>query len=513
MPKSATSHLKGLAKSRRVALSPTDRQATLMMEHAGWARVAANWARGRFQLAWFGRTDERNAGEWYAHVDVNPDGGQWMSDMDLRKDFNAIKSDLFEWSCPLSQYVSKNAIAHMGRGLDSWGEYCKERKRGKPRRKVGFPPLRKRRRKIAFTPSNGRNSIQVEGPNVRLPKIGWVRMREELRFEGDIMGVTVSRKGGRWFASFTVDTCLPAPAARPGPDTGIDMGVSTLATLWDGEEVEEIATPQALAPALKSLRRLDKAIARSIHTHGKHNPSQRRDVLYAKRNRLHFDIANLRADHHHKATTQIAKRGGTVKVETLNVDGMKKNRRLARALSDAGMAEFVRQLEYKCHWYGTEFRRVDRWYPSSKTCSHCGAVKQSLLLSERTYRCNLCGFECDRDENAARNIQAYTGHKEPARTLNALPGPARPVGRVAERHAQGRGSVYRTTHLQYRQVVADRYRFWRPDQGHAAGTEGTGHPSRVSADLQPRAEHQRTGLQTGPSIRPCPAAPAPPPVS
>ncbi|MXZ41929.1 MAG: IS200/IS605 family element transposase accessory protein TnpB, partial [Caldilineaceae bacterium SB0666_bin_21] len=250
---------------------------------------------------------------------------------------------------------------------------------------------------------------------------------EELRFEGDIMGVTVSRKGSRWFASFTVDTYEPAPDPKPGPDIGIDMGVKTLATVWDGEELEEIANPKALTAALKSLRRLDKAIARSLHTHGRHNPSNRRDGLYAQRNRLRFDIANLRADHHHKATTQIAKRGGTVKVETLNVDGMKRNRRLARAIGDAGMGEFVRQLEYKCGWYGTAFEKVDRWYPSSKTCSRCGAVKQSLL-SERTYRCNLCGFECDRDENAARNLQAYTGHKEPARTLNALPLPARSAG-------------------------------------------------------------------------------------
>ncbi len=117
-----------------------------------------------------------------------------------------------------------------------------------------------------------------------------------------------------------------------------------------------------------------------------------------------------------------------MKVETLNVAGMKRNRRLARAISDAGMSEFVRQLEYKCGWYGTAFEKVDRWYPSSKTCSACGAVKQSLLLSERTYRCNLCGFECDRDENAARNIQAYTGHSEPARHLNEFPGPARSAG-------------------------------------------------------------------------------------
>ena len=96
-----------------------------------------------------------------------------------------------------------------------------------------------------------------------------------------------------------------------------------------------------------------------------------------------------------------------MKVETLNIAGMQRNRRLGRALSDAGLGEFVRQLEYKCAWYGTEFQLIDRWYPSSKTCSACGAVKQSLLLSERTYRCLQCGFECDRDENAARNLQAF----------------------------------------------------------------------------------------------------------
>ena len=395
---------------------------------AGWARVAANWARGRFRLAWFGRTDEMHADDWHAHVAGNPEGGEWLSDMNLRKEFNAVKRDLFGWSGDLSQHVAKNTIIHMGRGLDSWGGYCKAGKHGQPHRKTGFPPFRKRHRKIAFTPSNGRNSIQVDGPNVRLPTIGWVRMREELRFEGDILSVTVSRKGGRWFASFTVDTCRPAPDLRPGPDIGIDMGVKTLATLWDGEEETKIANPKALADALKSLRRLDKAIARSIHTHGRHNRSHRRDELYARRSRLYADIANPGAHHHHEATTQIAKRGGTVKVETLNVEGMKKNRRLARAIGDAGMGKFVRQLEYKCAWYGTGFKKVDRRYPSSKPCSACGAVKQSLLLSERTCRCNICGLARDRDGNAARNLQAYTGHQEPARHLHALPGPARSVG-------------------------------------------------------------------------------------
>ena len=210
----------------------------------------------------------------------------------------------------------------------------------------------------------------------------------------------------------------PAPDPRPGPTVGVDMGVKTLATVSDGSdnEPDTYANPAALQSELKSIRRLDKAIARSRNTHGKENPSKRRDRKYAKRRRAHANAAHMRNDHHHQATTQITKRGGTVKVETLHVAGMKCNRRLARAISDAGLSEFVRQLEYKCAWHGAEFERIDRWYPSSKTCSRCGAVKQSLLLSERIYRCNLCGFECDRDENAARNIQAYT----PARSAGAM---------------------------------------------------------------------------------------------
>ena len=419
--------LTGLCKTHRIALDPTDRQASLMMQHAGWDRVAANWARGRFQLAWFGHTDEINADSWYDHVDSNPDGGEWLSDQDLRKDFNAVKGDLFGWSGDLSQNVSKNAIIHMGKGLAVWGEYCKARKHGRPHRKVGFPPVRKRYRGLSFTVSNGRNSIRAEGRHVRLPGIGWVPMREELRFDGDIMGVTVSQTAGRWFVSFQVDTGIPAPDPKPGPDIGIDMGVKTLATLWDGEARTRIENPESLTRALADMRTTQKAIARSVKVNGKPCTNRRRR-LYGKLARQHAQVARLRLDHHHKATTQIAKRGGCVTVETLNVSGMKRNRRLARSISDAGMGEFVRQLEYKCEWYGTAFVRADRWYPSSKTCSACGAVKQSLLLSERLYRCNLCGFACDRDENAARNLQAYSGHTEPARSLNELPRPARSAG-------------------------------------------------------------------------------------
>ena len=124
-----------------------------------------------------------------------------------------------------------------------------------------------------------------------------------------------------------------------GETVGIDMGLTVLATPSDGDP---IANPKALAAALAELRSLDRAIARSRNKHGKKRPSKRRDHLYELRNRQHVRVRHLRRDHHHKATCAIAKTGAVVKVETLNVGGMAKNKRLARSISDAGMAEFVR---------------------------------------------------------------------------------------------------------------------------------------------------------------------------
>ncbi|MDE0672612.1 MAG: RNA-guided endonuclease TnpB family protein [Caldilineaceae bacterium] len=379
-----------LIKGHRIALDPTNGQDSLFRQHCGYARVAANWALDTFRDAWF-----TNAGE----------PNEWLTDIDLRKRFNAVKKGLYPWSASLCQRVGKNAIIHMGKSLQVWGDTCRQRKAGWVTRRVGFPQHHKKGRHMAFTFTNGRNTVRVDGKQVYIPAIGWVRMREELRFAGDILSATVKLIADRWFISFQVDTGGSRPALRPGPTVGIDMGIQTLATLSDETEIEN---PRALEVALRDLRATDKAIARSITAHGIHNHSRRREALFAKRRRQYARVSRIRSDHHHQATTAIAKRGGTVKVETLNIDGMKRNRRLGRAIGDAGMGEFVRQLEYKCAWYGTEFVKVDRWFPSSKTCSECGAVKQSLLLSERTYHCVACGFECDRDLNAARNIQAYT---------------------------------------------------------------------------------------------------------
>ena len=146
-----------------------------------------------------------------------------------------------------------------------------------------------------------------------------------------------------------------------------------------------------------------------------------------KRRRLHARVVNVRNDSHHKATTAIAKSAGRVVVETLNVAGMMRNRRLARAISDAGMSGFLVKLEYKCRWYGAEFVKADRWFASSKLCAHCGWKNEDLTLSDREWWCGGCGILNDRDANAAENLAIWPGLSFPVSGRGDRVRPAMPA--------------------------------------------------------------------------------------
>ena len=189
----------------------------------------------------------------------------------------------------------------------------------------------------------------------------------------------------------------------------------------------KVENPRALKGALRRLRQVDKAIARSRTAHGKSNHSNRRERLHARRRKVHARIVNVRSDGHHKATTAIAKSAGRVVVETLNVSGMLRNRRLAGAIADAGMAGFLTKLEYKCAWYGAEFLKADRWFPSSKLCAHCGWHKGDLRLSERQWRCGSCGVLNERDANAALNLESWPGLSFPVSGRGDRVSPAMPA--------------------------------------------------------------------------------------
>ena len=394
-----------MLKSHRIALRPTREQEARFAQHAGYARFAYNWALGEFK----------------AGLDV----GEWLSERTLRPRWNVVKSMTAPWGSELSQNAAKYAIIDFGQAAESWGKYRRKMKLGqRAGRRVGFPRYKRRRHEQGFRTDNGPGTVKVAGHVVILPKMGPVAMVEQLRFAGSIRELTVNRTAGTWFACFCIEDGQEPPPVKDGPTVGVDVGVGTLAACSDGTTVDN---PKALSSALSQLRRVDKAIARSRNVHGKSNHSNRRERLHARRRRLHARVVNVRNDNHHKATTAIAKSAGRVVVETLNMSGMMLNRRLARAIADAGMSGFLARLEYKCLWYGAEYVKADRWFASSKLCSRCGWKNDNLRLSERAWRCGGCGALNDRDANAARNLERWPGLSFPVSGRGDRVRPAMPA--------------------------------------------------------------------------------------
>ncbi|MBA8826505.1 IS605 OrfB family transposase [Saccharopolyspora lacisalsi] len=247
---------------------------------------------------------------------------------------------------------------------------------------------------------------------MRLPRIGVVRTHESTRKlarhvergTARIRSATVSFRRGRWQVSFSVEITKadPAPATRGGT-VGVDLGVKSLAVLSTGEV---IANPKHLEAAQRELRRLQRRAARQQGPDPRtgRKASNRWRKAQARIAQLHTAIANARTDGLHQLSTRLVDEFDTIVLEDLHVAGMVRNRQLARAVSGVGMGELRRQVTYKAAWSDRELIVADRWYPSSKTCSDCHAVKATLRLSARVFTCEHCGHSADRDLNAARNL-------------------------------------------------------------------------------------------------------------
>jgi putative transposase len=271
-------------------------------------------------------------------------------------------------------------------------------------------------------PKNGRASIRVGDGHPRavtLSGIGTVRVFDDTRplrrllakGRGKVLFATVSLRGGRWWVSLNVDAAELHPAARHDPDAarpwvGVDRGLAAfiVAATTDGAELARVAAdavPKPLNSGMTKLRRLGRAVTR------KPRGSNNRRKAAARLGRQHHRITNVRKHFLHQVSNELVKTHDRLAIEDLNVAGMLRNRRLARAISDAGWAEFARLLAYKQAWAGGHLAVADRWFPSSKTCSGCGGMKPTLGLGERTYRCHTCGAALDRDLNAAINLAAW----------------------------------------------------------------------------------------------------------
>lgn len=372
------------------ALAPSPSAERALASHVGARRFAFNWGLALVKE----RLEARRRGE---DVDV-----PWTLPA-LRREWNRAKDAVALWWRENSKEAYSSGLAGLADALKNWSDSRKGRRKG---RRMGFPRFRKKargRESVCFTTG----TIRVDDKShVVLPRIGRVRTHEPTTAllekigagKARILRATVSHEGGRWFVSFTCEV-EREPKAPGFPDAvvGVDAGLRNLAVLSTGEWVEN---PRPLKAALRKLARLNREL-------GRRKPGSRnREETRRRLARAHARAANIRRDAWNKLTTRLARTYGAIVVETLSVAGMMRNRRLARAVADAAPAGLRRQLTYKCVWYGSRLVEADRFWPSSKTCSHCGAVKEELPLWERTFRCNPCGLALDRDENAARNLAA-----------------------------------------------------------------------------------------------------------
>jgi putative transposase len=202
---------------------------------------------------------------------------------------------------------------------------------------------------------------------------------------------------GRWFVSLLVDDHTVKPLPKVDKSIGLDMGVTSLIATSNGDKV---SNPKYFKRLYKKLRRVQKALSR------KQKGSNNRYKARLKVAKVHGQITDARTDFLHKLTTQLVRENQTIAVEDLAVKNMVKNHKLANSISDAAWGELVRQLTYKCQWYGRELVKIDRYFPSSKRCGNCGHIVEKLPLNVREWDCPKCGAKHDRDLNAANNILA-----------------------------------------------------------------------------------------------------------
>ena len=381
-----------MIKTIKVMLIPNNKQITKLFQYAGTARFAYNWALSREQ--------ENYKNDW-----------KFISDNDLRKEFTILKhTDEYAWLNSVSNNVTKQAIKdacksykRFFKGLSKFPKY-KSKKKSKP--SFFQDPI-----KIKFSNTH----VKVEGFAIskksNKQKLNHIRLAEHGRIPTDCKyyNPRIIYDGINWWVSVGVDTD-ECKSKLNESGIGIDLGIKDLAICSDGNTYKNINKSQTIKRLEKQKRRLQRRISRSYEKNkkkGKYcktNNVIKKEKLLLKVNHRLADICN---NYLHQTTTKIINRKPRfICIEDLNVSGMMKNKHLSKAVQSQGFYEFHRQLEYKCKDKGIQLIVADRFYPSSKLCSCCGAIKKDLRLSDRIYKCD-CGNVIDRDFQASLNLKVY----------------------------------------------------------------------------------------------------------
>jgi len=355
----------------KTELAPNDKQVA-QFRHFAWIRDFV------FNLGLW---------EWQRQYKRDMKPNAWK----LRKQFNAAKREYFPEALEAPYAVTEAAFRDLG---DAFKHFFRRVKNGE---EPGYPKTSCGARSFCV------RNIKVEADRVRIQGIGWVRLKERgyipTTDSGKRFGVytTISRRAGRWFISVPVYEEM-GPADLHSHVLGIDLGVHHLAVCSDGQVFEN---PKALDAGLREIGRLGRELAR------RKNGGKNWHKTKAKLQKAHHHVSNVRKYALHEVSSYVVDSApNTVVIEDLNVSGMVRNRRLARAVSDVGFHELRRQIEYKAEMAGIKVLVADRWVPSSKTCSRCGCIKEDLTLADRMFVCEHCGYEVDRDLNAAMNLAA-----------------------------------------------------------------------------------------------------------
>jgi putative transposase len=356
-----------MIRAHKIRLNPTPEQAIYFAKAAGTSRFIWNWA-----LA-----------EWNRQYEA----GLKPTAFKLKKQFNEIRREQYPWTWEVTKNASDQPFLDLGKAFTAFFE-------GKAR----CPRFKsKKKSKASFYLAN--DQMEVSDHRLWMPKLGWVNMAENLRFKGKITGARITKTSDWWFVSIQVEMPDSLPVKKPAA-VGLDVGLNRLATLSTGEGYENQAF---LKTAIKKLRQANKRLHRR-KLGSKNREKARRQVA-----RLHYRITCLRDDVLHKLTTRLANCYGILGIEDLNLKGLLKNRKLARSFSDASLGRLLSLLTTKMEQRGGQVIKVDRFFPSSKTCHCCGWKWENMTLADRVFVCQnpTCAYHLfpqDRDHNASLNI-------------------------------------------------------------------------------------------------------------
>lgn len=365
--------------AHKIELNPTNKQITSFKKACGVSRLAWNWGLAKWE------SDYKEG--------LKPSG------MGLKKDFNATKKETFPFVYEVTKYAAQQPFIQLQEAWSKYFNYLKTKKGTK----VGRPRFKKKgKSKDSFY--IGGDQIKVIGKKVKIPNLGLVRLTENVRFEGKILNATVSRQADSWFISFAMEPAISFIPCKNQASIGIDVGSKALATLSNGIQIE---APKPLKKSLRKLRRLSRQLSKKVHSRKKGDTTPKSHNYLKQQSKVakyHLRVSNIRKDTLHKLTTFLTDNFQYIAIEDLNIKGMMANGKLARTISDLGLYEFRRQLEYKSILKGNTLTFANRWFPSSKTCSCCGTLKNDLKLRDRIFKCDHCFLVIDRDLNASYNL-------------------------------------------------------------------------------------------------------------